>query len=82
MPSGHRPGEMSSPQWLQIFLARREAGKQPIQISIGSLPNITWSELVVKVVAAHESIPRQSEIVIAAAVLEHPAHVTPAFSRL
>lgn len=65
------PGDMISPQWLQILLARQESGKPPtIQISIGSLPNITMPELLIKMVAERARSPRARSVVIASAVLE------------
>jgi hypothetical protein len=71
------PGDMITPQWLQVLLARRDAPRQkntdeekPVDVNLGSLPNITAPELLIQLVAAGERSPRQADILIASAVLE------------
>jgi hypothetical protein len=71
------PGDMISPQWLQILLARQNGLTQqtkparlPVSVNLGSLPNITAPELLVRLVAAGECSPRQADILVASAVLE------------
>lgn len=71
------PGDMITPQWLQVLLARRNTLEQkerdeikPIDVNLGSLPNITAPELLIQLVAAGERSPRQADILIASAVLE------------
>ncbi|HEV7681993.1 MAG TPA: hypothetical protein VGO68_07720 [Pyrinomonadaceae bacterium] len=71
------PGDMVSPQWLQILLARKNgltqpanAAAPPINVNLGSLPNITAPELLVRLIAAGERSPRQADILVASAVLE------------
>jgi hypothetical protein len=70
------PGDMITPQWLQVLLARQNTpqknseGAKPIEVNLGSLPNITAPELLIQLVAAGERSPRQADILIVAAVLE------------
>lgn len=65
------PGDLISPQWLQILLRRAKSDATPaVEVNIGSLPNLTMPELLIKIVAAREAHPRQADIVIASAVLE------------
>jgi hypothetical protein len=65
------PGDMITPQWLQIYLARNAStGARPFRVNLGSLPNLTMSEAMIKLVAAGESSPRQVDVVLISAVLE------------
>lgn len=71
------PGDMISPQWLQVLLARENevasknhASAKPIEVNLGSLPNITAPELLIQLVAAGERSPRQADILVCAVVLE------------
>jgi len=65
------PGDLISPQWLQISLARAKPSAVPaVEVKIGSLPNLTMPELLIKMVAAREASPKQGDIVVASAVLE------------
>ena len=66
-----QPGDIITPQWLQIFLARRhDATAQQFDVRLGSLPNITMTEVLIKLIAAAEQSPRQTNAMIAAVVLE------------
>jgi hypothetical protein len=71
------PGDMITPQWLQVLLARQNSAARkdserakPIEVNLGSLPNITAPELLIQLVAAGERSPRQADILIVSAVLE------------
>ncbi len=63
------PGDMISPQWLQVFLARSNA-HQDVQVNVGSLPNLSAPELLIRLVAAGEASPRQVDVLVASVVLE------------
>jgi hypothetical protein len=72
-----KPGDMITPQWLQVLLARQvpfgqrdKNGAKHIDVNLGSLPNITAPELLIQLVAAGEKSPRQVDILVAAVVLE------------
>jgi hypothetical protein len=66
-----RDGDMITPQWLQILLKRRHVEESvPIDVHIGSLPNLTAPELLIRLVVAGETSPRQVDILIGSAVLE------------
>jgi hypothetical protein len=71
------PGDLVSPQWLQIMLARQDGsptrnavGGRPIDVNLGSLANITTPELLVQLVAAGERSAREADILVCSAVLE------------
>jgi hypothetical protein len=65
------PGDMITPQWLQVYLARNASpGARPFRVNLGSLPNLTMPEAMIKLVAAGESSPRQVDVVLLSAVLE------------
>lgn len=71
------PGDMITPQWLQVLLTRRTSLRQsgenaakPIDVKLASLPNITAPELLIQLVAAGEKSPRQADILVASVVLE------------
>jgi len=64
------PGDLTSPQWLQVLLARQVGTKESqVVVRLGSLPNLTMTELVVKLVAG-ESPPRGIDVVLLGLVLE------------
>lgn len=66
-----RPGDIITPQWLQVLLARESGrGSQRINVRLAAFPNITLTELLIKLVAAGEQSPRQVDVLLAAAVLE------------
>ena len=66
-----QPGDIIAPQWLQILLAREtSSGAQSIDVQIGSLPNLTTTELLIKLVAAGAESPRQIDMLLTATVLE------------
>ena len=77
-----RPGDMVTPQWLQVLLSRhgsadpkaksapQEIAVRPIEVSLGSLPNITAPEMLIQLVAAGERTPRRVDILVASEVLE------------
>lgn len=65
------PGDMITPQWLQVYLARKASpGARPFRVNLGSLPNLTMPEAMIKLVAAGESNPRQVDVLLLSAVLE------------
>lgn len=61
------PGDLTSPQWLQVLLGRHGS---PAEVRLGALPNMTTEEAVVSLVAAHEGHPRRADAVVAGVVLE------------
>ena len=47
------PGDLTSPQWLQVLLARQSmTDESQVDVRSGSLPNLTMAEFLVKLVAA------------------------------
>lgn len=66
-----QPGDIITPQWLQILLAREYGpGRKEIDVRLAAFPNLTLTELVIKLVAAGERSPRKPDILLAAAILE------------
>lgn len=66
-----QPGDLVTPQWLQILLARQYArSPRPIDVNLASYPNITATELLIELIAAGEHAPRRADVLLAAAVLE------------
>lgn len=66
-----RPGDIISPQWLQILLARQHVGSaRQIDVRLAAFPNITLTELLIKLVSAGEQSPRHPDILLVGAVLE------------
>jgi hypothetical protein len=65
-------GDLTAPQWLQIFLSRRAAGRTapPANVILGSLPNMTMTEVLFKLIDAGEQSPRQVDVLLFATVLE------------
>jgi hypothetical protein len=65
-------GDLTAPQWLQVFLSRRAAkGKAPApEVVLGSLPNMTMTEVLIKLIAAGEQSPRRVDVLLFATVLE------------
>lgn len=59
------PGDLTSPQWLQVLLSRRGS---PAEVRLGALPNMTTEEAVVSLVAAHDG--RRADALVAGVVLE------------
>lgn len=65
-----QPGDMSASQWLQLLLRREQAGSPiPVEVHLGSLPNLTMSELLIRVVAAGERRGNRIGMVVAMGVL-------------
>jgi hypothetical protein len=64
------PGDLISPQWLQLLLAHEKQNAAPVQVNLASLPNLSMPELLIKIVAAGEARPRRNDIVVASIVLE------------
>lgn len=66
-----QPGDIITPQWLQILLARQtDLAARSIHVQLGSLPNITATESLIKLIAAGGQSPRQIDMLLAATVLE------------
>ncbi|MGA9768323.1 MAG: hypothetical protein WBV94_04730 [Blastocatellia bacterium] len=66
-----QPGDIITPQWLQILLARQhDSTAQQFDVRLGSLPNITMTEVLIRLIVAGEQSPRQTNAMIAAVVLE------------
>jgi len=61
------PGDLTSPQWLQVLLGR---GGSTAEVRLGALPNMTTEEALISAVAAVEDRPRRADAVVAAVVLE------------
>lgn len=61
------PGDLTSPQWLQVLLGR---GRATADVRLGALPNMTTEEALVSVVAAVEDRPARADAVVAGVVLE------------
>lgn len=65
------PGDLIAAQWLQIFLARQsETTSVPVQVRLGSLPNLTMTEFLVRLVAAGEETSHPVDLLVAGIVLE------------
>jgi len=63
-------GDLVSPQWLQVLLNRQTKVQAPlVDVQVGSLPNITATELLIKTVAVEEQ-GQQNIILLGSAVLE------------
>jgi len=65
-----QPGDIITPQWLQVLLTRRYGRGPRIDVRLAALPNITMTELLIKLVTAGERSPHQPLILLTAAVLE------------
>lgn len=67
-----RPGDLTTPQWMQILLARGK-NSQPkplIEVRLGSLPNLSMAEMLIKFVNAGEQKPGQADCLLVMVVLE------------
>ncbi|HST23944.1 MAG TPA: hypothetical protein VLR90_22745, partial [Blastocatellia bacterium] len=63
--------DIITPQWLQILFARQhDPTAQQLDVRLGSLPNITMTEVLIKLIVACEQSPRHTNAMIAAVVLE------------
>ncbi len=49
-----KPGDLTTPQWLQILLLRRGGAGPAPQVILGSLPNQTMAEFLITLVAASQ----------------------------
>lgn len=67
-----QPGDLTTPQWMQIFLARgkNNQSKPPVEVRLGSLPNLSLAEMLIRFVSAGEQTPRRADVLLAAVVLE------------
>ncbi|MGB9179934.1 MAG: hypothetical protein WCB68_11875 [Pyrinomonadaceae bacterium] len=66
-----QPGDLTTPQWLEVLLSRRShQNAPPTDVILGSLPNMTNAEVLIKLVAAGERSPRQVDVLLGAAILE------------
>lgn len=63
-----RPGDLTTPQWLQVKFT--EEWKTPVDVRVGSLPNITPTEHLIRLVAAGEHDPKQVNVLLLMTVLE------------
>jgi hypothetical protein len=61
------PGDLTSPQWLQVLMDRRGLSGD---VRLGALPNMTTEEALVSLVAAFADRPRRADAVVAGVVLE------------
>jgi hypothetical protein len=62
------PGDLTTPQWLQVEFA--EEWKTPVDVRVGSLPNMTPTEYLIRLVAAGEHDPTQVDVLLLMTVLE------------
>ncbi|HKQ63019.1 MAG TPA: hypothetical protein VJS92_17135, partial [Candidatus Polarisedimenticolaceae bacterium] len=62
------PGDLTSPQWLQLLLDR--SGPPPVDVRIGSQPNLTQTESLVLLVAAVQQGRPPLDLFLGAQVLE------------
>lgn len=61
--------DLTSPQWLQVLLARRAAAGAPeVDVQLGSLPNLSMVEALIALVAAVEA--HRVDVFLGAQVLE------------
>lgn len=49
-----KPGDLTTPQWLQILLLRRDGAGSAPQVILGSLPNQSMAEFLITLVAASQ----------------------------
>lgn len=71
-------GDLTTPQWLQILLSRNAKNTSPstfFHVRLGSLPNITPTESLIQLVAAHQHNPSQADILVLCSVLEEMRNV-------
>jgi hypothetical protein len=63
------PGDRTSPQWLQTFIAERMNSRLPkIEVTVGSLPGIDTAEILIRSVASRVS--GQADILIVSIMLD------------
>src|SRR6266853_4299921 len=66
-----RPGDLTTPQWMQILLSGDESASRPaVKIYMGSEPNLTMTEVIVRLLANSESTPRRADALILQLVLD------------
>ncbi len=67
----HKDGDMITPQWLEILLARKSPDASPLyDVRLCALPNLTETELVIELIGAAEHQPRQVDVLLSGCVLE------------
>jgi hypothetical protein len=64
----YKPGDLTTPQWLQLSFDKK--GDPPVDVRVGSLPNMTPTEYLITLVAAGEAHPRQVDVLLLMTVLE------------
>ena len=50
-----QPGDLTTPQWVQVILAREDADGHTPMVVLGSLPNLSMPEFLVRLIAANDS---------------------------
>lgn len=66
-----QPGDLTTPQWFQVLLSRQSSRTVPRErVILGAEPNMTMPEVLIKLLAAGEQLPRQCDILLEAVVLE------------
>ena len=61
------PGDLTSPQWLQLLLARNQKpGMRPIDVRQGSFPGMAMPEMFMSVLSYAERNPRQVDVAVLA----------------
>ncbi len=61
------PGDLTSAQWLQLFLARNQKpGMRPVDVRQGSLPGMAMPEMFMSVLSYAERSPRQVDVAVLA----------------
>lgn len=73
-----QPGDLTSPQWLQVLLAQRAKASSSsnfVEVRLGSFPNITPTETLIELVAAHENRPGHVDKLVLCSVLEEMRNV-------
>ncbi len=66
----YQPGDLTTPQWLQILLASNWGSAPPIDVRLGSLANMTPTEYLIRLVSAREADPKQVDMLLEMVVLE------------
>lgn len=65
-------GDLPTPAWLQIQLVRHSQGEPAIQVRDGSLPDLTYNEFLVKLVASGEAPADPVDMLIGGIALRRP----------
>jgi len=60
------PGDLTTPQWVQVLLARRSHGPDAPVVILGSLPGLTMPEFLLRLVASDQRNPNPPRVVIGA----------------